>query len=69
VCDGLCRTLALGVAARRSASAARDAVAAIVTQVLSDIEADGTRRPRVEDPATDASASRPRVQGRVTGQA
>ena len=68
-CNGLCRTLALGVAARRSGAAARDAVAEIVTPVLSDIEADGTRRPRVEDPATDARASRPRVQGRVTGQA
>src|SRR5215470_2083648 len=39
--DGIFRTLALGVAANRGASSARDAVAEIVTQVLSDIETEG----------------------------
>jgi hypothetical protein len=58
-CNGLCRILALGVTLRRSGTAARDAVAKIVTPVLSDIEAAGTRRPRVEDPATGARASHP----------
>jgi hypothetical protein len=39
--DGVFRTLALGVAANRGASSAREAVTEIVTQVLSDIEAEG----------------------------
>jgi hypothetical protein len=68
-CNGLCRPLALGVVARRGGASARDAVAEIVTPVLSEIEADGMRLPRVQDPATDVRASRPRVQGRVAGQA
>jgi LysR family nitrogen assimilation transcriptional regulator len=38
---GVFRTIALGVAANRGASSARDAVAEIVTQVLGDIEAEG----------------------------
>jgi LysR family transcriptional regulator, nitrogen assimilation regulatory protein len=42
--DGVFRTLALGVAANRSTSAAREAVAGIVSQVLSDIEAEGRLR-------------------------
>ena len=42
--NGVFRTLALGVAANRGASSAREAVAEIVTQVLSDIEADGRFR-------------------------
>jgi len=42
--SGVFRTLALGVAANRGASSARDAVAEIVTQVLSDIEAEGRLR-------------------------
>src|SRR4029077_8681410 len=36
--DGVFRSLALGIAANRGASTARDAVAGLVTQVLSDIE-------------------------------
>jgi LysR family transcriptional regulator, nitrogen assimilation regulatory protein len=38
---GVFRTIALGVAANRGASSARDAVAEIVTQVFGDIEAEG----------------------------
>jgi len=37
-CNGLGRTLALGVAVRRRGAAARDSVAKVVTPVLSDIE-------------------------------
>ena len=43
---GVFRTLALGVAANRGASSARDAVAEIVTQVLAEIEAEGRLRLR-----------------------
>jgi LysR family nitrogen assimilation transcriptional regulator len=43
--DGIFRTLALGVAANRTASSAREAVAETVTQVLIDIEAEGKLRP------------------------
>ncbi|HEY1259647.1 MAG TPA: LysR family transcriptional regulator [Stellaceae bacterium] len=39
--DGVFRTLALGVAASRSPSAARDAAAEIVAEVVSEIDADG----------------------------
>lgn len=39
--DGVFRTLALGAASNRTASAAREAVAEIVTGVLADIEAEG----------------------------
>ena len=46
---GVFRTLALGVAAGRGSSAARDAVAEIVTQVLAEIEADGKLRPRLSN--------------------
>jgi LysR family nitrogen assimilation transcriptional regulator len=42
--DGVFRTLALGVAVNRAASAARDAVAEIVSQVLSNIENEGRLR-------------------------
>ncbi len=45
---GVFRTLALGVPANRDASAARQAVAEIVTQVLSDIEAEGRLRLRFD---------------------
>jgi LysR family transcriptional regulator, nitrogen assimilation regulatory protein len=51
--DGVFRTLALGVPANRGASTARDAVAGIVTQVLSDIEHEGRLRLHFEEPATD----------------
>jgi DNA-binding transcriptional LysR family regulator len=42
---GVFRTLALGVAINRTASAARNAVAEIVTRVLADIAAEGKLRP------------------------
>src|SRR6516165_5123980 len=41
---GVFRTLALGVAANRGASSAREAVAEVVNQVLKDIEAEGRLR-------------------------
>ena len=41
---GVFRTIALGVAANRGASSARDAVAEVVTQVLGNIEAEGRLR-------------------------
>ncbi len=47
---GVRRTLALGVAASRGASSAREAVAEIVTQVLSDIEAEGRLRLEFDHP-------------------
>jgi LysR family transcriptional regulator, nitrogen assimilation regulatory protein len=43
--SGVFRTLALGVAANRAPSTARDAVAQTVTDVLADIEAEGKLRP------------------------
>jgi LysR family transcriptional regulator, nitrogen assimilation regulatory protein len=43
---GLFRTLALGVAANRSASAAREAVAAAVAEVLAELEEEGKLRPK-----------------------
>jgi LysR family nitrogen assimilation transcriptional regulator len=58
--DGILRTLALGVAANRAASSARDAVAEIVTQVLRDIEAEGKLRPRFER-LVEAPQPRPKV--------
>src|SRR5271167_981379 len=42
--SGVFRALALGVAANRGASSARDAVAEVATQVLSNIEAEGRFR-------------------------
>ncbi|HYZ41246.1 MAG TPA: hypothetical protein VE687_11575, partial [Stellaceae bacterium] len=47
--NGIFRTLALGVAANRSASAAREAVAETVALVLSEIEAEGKLRPHVAE--------------------
>jgi LysR family nitrogen assimilation transcriptional regulator len=60
--NGIFRTLALGVAASRNTSAAREAVAEVVTQVLSDIETEGKLHPRLEDPTTDAMPLRAKVQ-------
>ena len=62
---GVLRTLALGVAATRSTSSAREAVAEIVRQVLSDIEAEGKLRPRFPDSAAKVVPSRPLVRRRV----
>jgi len=42
--NGVFRTLALGVAANRGASSAREAVAEVVAQVLEDIETEGRLR-------------------------
>jgi LysR family nitrogen assimilation transcriptional regulator len=50
--NGVFRTLALGVAANRGASSAREAVAEIVTQVLADIEAEGRLRLDMDDSNT-----------------
>jgi len=50
---GIFRTLALGTAVSRGPSAARQAVAELVTQVLADIEADGKLRPHLDEPADD----------------
>jgi LysR family nitrogen assimilation transcriptional regulator len=49
--SGVFRTLALGAAAGRGPSAARQAVAAVVVEVLGDIEANGKLRPRIDEPA------------------
>ena len=50
---GVFRTLALGIAANRGASTAREAVTGIVTQVLSDIEHEGRLRLHFEEPTAD----------------
>ena len=62
---GVLRTLALGVAATRSTSSAREAVAEIVRQVLSDIEAEGKLRPQFPDSAAKVVPSRPLLRRRV----
>jgi LysR family nitrogen assimilation transcriptional regulator len=56
---GVFRTLALGVAANRGASSAREAVAEIVTQVLKEVEADGRLRLDLDDPRAARPAIRP----------
>jgi len=45
--DGVFRTLALGVAASRGPSAARQALGEIVSEVLGEIEAQGRLRPQI----------------------
>jgi DNA-binding transcriptional LysR family regulator len=62
--EGIFRNLALGVAANRGTSAARGAVAEVVTQVVRDIEAEGKLRPRHELRVTAAEA-RPRLRART----
>jgi LysR family transcriptional regulator, nitrogen assimilation regulatory protein len=47
---GILRTLALGTAVSRGPSAARQAVAEVVTEVIADIEAEGKLRPRFDVP-------------------
>jgi len=66
--SGVFRTLALGVAANRGASSARDAVAEVVVQVLRDIEAEGRLRLRIEDQMTDVIPLAPPARGRVEVQ-
>jgi len=64
--SGVFRTLALGVAASRSASAARQAVSEVVTEVLGDIEADGKLCAAIANPApVPVVRSRPRRRMRV----
>ena len=68
--NGVFRTLALGVAANRSTSSAREAVAEIVTQVVADIEAEGKLCPRFAATVADAARqSRSRVRGRAKVEA
>ena len=63
---GVFRTLALGSAANRGSSAARQAVAEVVSAVLGDIEADGKLRPHLANPVGAApSRSLTRTRGRV----
>jgi LysR family transcriptional regulator, nitrogen assimilation regulatory protein len=52
--SGVLRTLALGVAASRGPSEARQAVAEAVSAVLADIEAAGKLRPQIRKPVADA---------------
>jgi LysR family nitrogen assimilation transcriptional regulator len=59
--DGVFRTLAIGVAASRGPSEARQAVAEAVTGVLADIEATGKLRPQIREPIADAEP-RPRAR-------
>ena len=68
--NGVFRTLALGVAANRSTSSAREAVAEIVTQVVADIEAEGKFCPRLATTVADAAGqSRLRIRGRAKVEA
>lgn len=59
---GVFRTLALGVAASRGASAARDALAEVVADVLADIAADGKLRPPIEQSKRAADLARRRAK-------
>src|SRR6516165_4916213 len=59
---GIFRTLALGVAANRSTSSAREAVAELIERVIADIETDGKLRPQLEDRMGAASPSPARVR-------
>jgi LysR family nitrogen assimilation transcriptional regulator len=61
--NGVVRTLALGVAANRSTSTAREAVAEVVAHVIADIKAEGKLRPKLQDPLEPASAQ-PQTRGR-----
>jgi DNA-binding transcriptional LysR family regulator len=64
--SGVFRTLALGDAASRGPSAARQAVAEVVTEVVGHIEEDGKLRPAITEPVPETAAgSRPRRRIRV----
>ena len=63
--SGVLRTLALGVGASRGSSAARQAVAEIVTQVLAEIEVDGKLRPNLQDPVASEARRRLRERAKV----
>jgi LysR family nitrogen assimilation transcriptional regulator len=64
--SGVFRTLALGDAASRGPSAARQAVAEVVTEVVTHIEEDGKLRAAIAEPVPETAAgSRPRRRMRV----
>src|SRR6516164_4941934 len=62
---GIFRTLALGAAANRSTSSAREAVAEIIGQVIADIEAEGKLRPQLPGSPDAALSSRARARRRT----
>src|SRR5262249_48556586 len=62
--NGIFRTLALGVAANRSTSSAREAGAEVVTQGIGDIDAQGKFRPRIPD-SVEVADLQPRMKRRV----
>lgn len=59
---GVFRTLALGVAASRGPSAARQALAEVVAEVLAEIAADGKLHPHIAPPKSVAGAARRRAK-------
>ncbi|MBV8122172.1 MAG: LysR family transcriptional regulator [Alphaproteobacteria bacterium] len=63
--SGVFRTLAIGVAASRSPSAARQAVAEVVTEVIGEIEAAGWFRPQIPGAAVESTAARSRQKVKV----
>jgi len=63
--DGIFRTLATGVAANRSTSSAREAVAETVAQFLSDIEAEGKLRPSLDGQGSALTQLGPRARAGV----
>jgi LysR family nitrogen assimilation transcriptional regulator len=65
--SGIFRTLALGVAASRGPSEARQAVAEAVSGVLADIEAAGKLRPQIRGPIAD-TAPRPRSRQKAKAE-
>jgi LysR family transcriptional regulator, nitrogen assimilation regulatory protein len=62
---GIFRTLALGVAANRSTSSAREAVAEVIGQVIAGIEADGKLCPQLQDRMGHASPLQSQVRRRT----
>jgi LysR family transcriptional regulator, nitrogen assimilation regulatory protein len=63
--NGIFRTLALGVAANRSTSSAREVVAEMVRQVLLNIAAEGKLRPRFPKTAAKAVPPGPDARRRI----
>src|SRR6516164_6855954 len=63
--SGVFRTLALGVAANRTTSSAREAVAQVIRQVIADIKADGKLRLGFDNLEAPSSPTLPRVRRRV----
>jgi LysR family nitrogen assimilation transcriptional regulator len=60
--SGVFRTVAIGVAASRGPSAARQAVAEVVAEVVGDIEAAGKLRPPMEEPVVGVAVGSPSRQ-------